>query len=298
MSRILTASLIFASLLLTLSCGKEKHPRPYTVDEAALLAREIRLNSIKPDKWVLDQFKENEVVTLVDTRGYSGGLEVLKYLVPLLHSEGIVQLDLWFIPEDGLVQANALLNGTLFYADSAADLSGRAGYLYLYEEHLDFLRYLYDFNSTLEEGEDRLILTKLTGEEAGGLVYTYEIPQNGPALLIQNPPALSLLDDEDEGHLLNRIEQVFEYLEGEEPFFVLGTDHFFRTNGENSTPLLILSEPGRLPLCHPLKKGINKSNYEEALSDFPNQHITAPAFLAIRYMKKAQKKYLRALSKN
>ncbi|MDC7224085.1 MAG: hypothetical protein PQJ60_10115 [Spirochaetales bacterium] len=282
--------------LLFFSCGDKKEFLPYSVDEAERGARDIRLDSLKPDRWILDRFEEQNTVALVDTRGYSGGLETLEYLVPLLHSRGIVELDLWFIPKDKLIQANALLNASLFYNDSAADLSGQADYLYLYEEHVDFLRYLYDFNKTLGEDEDKMILTDLRDREGKGVIYTYELQEGAANLLIQSPPALSVLERSNEKGLRTKMAQIFPLLEGEAPFFIMDQDHFLWEN-DQPYPLLVLSEPGVLQPCHPLEEGINKGNYERALTDFPDQVISAPPFLAISLMKKAQKRYLKSLKR-
>jgi hypothetical protein len=281
--------------LLFLSCGGKKKPLPYTVDEANKLAREIRINHTKPDDWVMEKLEEGKTVNLVETRGYAGGLEVLKYLVPLLHSKGVFLLDLWFIPEDGLVQANALLTSTLFYENSAADLSGETGYLYLYEEHLDFLRYLYDFNKNLEKGETPMTLATLPLEETRGVIYSYEPIEGGSPLIIQNPPALEKLKEEGEDYLINQMNQLFPLLNEVKPFFVVDQEHFLWKQ-ENQSPLLVLAMPETLTPCHPLEKGINKENYKKALSSFPKQIIKGPAFLGKALMKRAQKKYIKRLN--
>ncbi|MBN2628889.1 MAG: hypothetical protein JXA95_19655 [Spirochaetales bacterium] len=293
--KILT--ILFAGMIFLLSsCGEKTLPLPYTQDEADHYAREIRMKSQTPDDYVMGVLKEENLIALVDRKGYSAGLDVLKYLLPLLHSEGIVDLDLWFIPRDGFVQANALLNSSRFFPDSAADLMGRADYLHLYGEHLAFLRYLYEFNSNLEEGEEKIRLTDLSSGESNvkGILYRTEAKPGINNLYIQNPLILGELAADRERDLINRMAQLYRNMDGGSFFFVAPADHFLREGGD-ADPLLILAEPLTIRPCSPLKGGINRSNYEKALKDFPEITFRKPAPAVIFFMRSAQRSFIKEL---
>jgi len=283
--------------LLLLSCSDKTPPAPYTEDEVQRLNREIRLNSLTPDQYVTDLLAENDRVMVTESAGYGEGLEVLKYLLPLLHSRGITRLDLWFLPRDGFVQANALVNASRFFEESAADLMGRASYRYLYGEHLEFLRYLYDFNHTLEEGEPRLVLTDLTSpaeEGIKGLLYGTEPLAGVPSLYIQSPPEWRKRVKGGEKTLIDRLNQLYDGSEGAPFFFVAPSDHFlWEKTGEEA--LLVLARPLSLSPCTPLAGGINRTNYLAALKDFPDIPLKKPAPAAIYLMKRAQRRYLKEL---
>ncbi len=279
-------------LLLLFSCREEEAVQPYSADEAEKLAAEIRRHSDKPDRWVIEALEGTDTVNLVDGAAYGQGLEVLKYLLPLLHSRGITNLDLWFIPDDGLLQANALLRASRFFADSAAELSGRTGYLTLYEEHIDFLRYLYDFNHNLEEGEEGITLAVLPEEGEKGIIYSLEGKEDIPNLYIQNPLLLDSLEEGGEKNLKGKLNQLIPLLEGRAPFFLAGEGHFL-WDGEAPYPLLIVDKPGNIAPCHPFEGGINRENFDKALADFPDQMIRKPPFLAVFFMERAQRIYLR-----
>jgi hypothetical protein len=290
------AILLAGVISMLFSCGEKPRPLPYTQDEADRYAREIRMNKLTPENFVMGVLEEDNQLALVDRKGYAMGLEVLKYLLPLLHSEGIVDLDLWFIPRDGFVQANALLNSSRFFPDSAAGLMGRADYLHLYEEHLVFLRYLYDFNRNLDEGEERIRLTDLSSGESDvkGILYRTEAKPGINNLYIQNPLILGELSADREKYLINRMSQLYRNMDGGSFFFIAPADHFIREGG-SADPLLILAAPLTVKSCTPLKRGINRGNYEEALEDFPEITFRKPAPAAIFFMRNAQRGYLKEL---
>ena len=285
---------LFVALFFLSSCSEPARVLPYESDEAEKRAAEIRRNGIAPDSWVLQALENADTVNLVDSPGYGMGLDVIKYLLPLLHSRGITELDLWFIPEEGYAQANALLRASRFFTDSAADLCGRIGFLTLYEEQIDFLRYLYNFNHNLDAGEEGIMLTSLPSEGGKGLIYSLEPREEMPLLYIQSPTRMKALEAEGESDLKDRLDQLIPLLRGKAPFFVADEDHFLWEKGDR-IPLLVLAEPGKIGTCTPLDGGINKANYETALEDFPDQVLRKPPFLAVLFMERAQRHFLKTL---
>lgn len=289
--------LLMATILLY-SCKEGKIPPHYTPREAENLAREIRLSPIKPDTHVVGLFEEGNIVELVDIPGYRGGVDFLKYIVPLLHSQGINDLDLWFIAPQSHDRGNALIRGDSFDREIALLLVGEASYLHLYEEYIDFLEYLYNLNRTIEDEESKINLSTLSEDSTKrGIILVKEKRESPyPQVLIQSPPLLEIMKTEEDRLIVSKIDQLSPLLEGGEHFFVISQGHPLLEDGQTlEYAMIILAKLGTVEKCHPVERGITKENFNLALKDFPEQKVTSPAFFAASLMKGKQKKYLKNL---
>jgi hypothetical protein len=282
---------ILFTVFLFFSCQEKTVPLPFDTEEAQSLAAQIRRNPLKPDKHILSLFNENPRVELVDFPGYTGVVELLEYMMPLLYDEGIREYDLWFIPPDGLKQVNAILNASRFFPQSAADIIGRVSYLYQFKEYVDFLEAVYNFNKSLPPESPPV--TVVTDSSLPCLKLSRETAETSeiPLLYIQSPLLFESFISKNDPTALQKIKQVSLYLKGGENLYVID-DELRDSFLKEDISIIMLKQPGTLTLCTPFTGGINKENAAEALKDFPEISIKA-AWAAVPLMKRAQKKFLK-----
>lgn len=283
------------AVLILFSCRPEETVLPLTENEADDLA--VALTELpSPAEYVLSLYGTDRTVELIDYPGYRGSVEILKYLIPLLHDRGIRDLSLWFVPDDGLVQANALLGASLFFYESAREMVGRVSYLHLYEEYIDLLRYLYDFNLTLSEGEQPMTLISLDEAENGEgtcLILRKELSPDGTnhPIFLESP---RFYDEQEYDPLLKaRVDQLTSRLDFDRSLFVLpGESELLFSRSPREFAVIFMDMTPEEAICHPADGGINRENALLALRDFPDVKVSHP-LISVPLMTWKQRRYLK-----
>lgn len=248
-------TIFFLLSLLIFSCRKDPEPDREVFSE----------DQVYPYQVIESLAQEGDNLTLQDIPGYQEPMDLLLYFLPLLHEQGIITLDLHFIPREKTEIFNQLIQANLFKeTEVREELKSISAYL-LQDRYLDFFKGIQHFNSTLNEGEAPFRLA--SSEEGRLFVFTQSgKAENTPVLRIAGPGSFPVSQEQSQ-ELLDRIRQGYR-------------NHVVRFEEEQDF-WIILKDPSGFTPSEPLLDGLVKEDIPAVLKDFPDVGIEQPAFLVL-----------------
>lgn len=254
--------LLFVTALLLVSCSSGKTGIPEESVDTFWLKQQPLPYQVA-EKWMQDY----EEISLLDVPNYSEAPQLFMHLLPLLHREGFLYLDLWFLPAEFRPVFQEIIDAESFERDNTLNELKKISAYHLQERYLSLLKYLWDFQQTLEVDEESFHFERKEDDKTFHFIMD-QSDQQGPLMLLYSndcPWPYELPN-----HPVNILEQKDE---------IICLEH-----KEESTPpvaLVLWKHPEEFTPTPPLVKEINKEDIPGILKDFPNQKLEKPLFLAL-----------------
>ncbi|MDD3771881.1 MAG: ChaN family lipoprotein [Weeksellaceae bacterium] len=133
----------FTSIILILfSCSR------YHKNETDLL-KSIKENSQSPEHYVIEKFKNHQVIFIGENHYIKEQVELIKNLIPELYENGIYNLGTEFIRYSDTEKMNKLLTDSIYNEELVRDISFNSLWHWGYQEYLDIYKTVWELNQKL-----------------------------------------------------------------------------------------------------------------------------------------------------
>ena len=140
--------LLFTGLL---SCQQNKKENK----EINPLLSYLEKNSKKPNDYVIDKFKNHDVIFIGENHYIKQQVEFIKNLIPDLYENGIYNLGTEFLRYSDVKLVNKLITDSIYDEQLARELTFKSDWAWGYKEYLDIYKEAWKLNHSLAEGKPK-----------------------------------------------------------------------------------------------------------------------------------------------
>ena len=136
---------ILGIIIFIFSCATNKN------NSETELIMSIKENSQKPEKYVIEKFKNHQVILIGENHYIKEQVELIKNLIPELYKNGIYNLGTEFIRYSDTEKMNELLTDSIYNEKLAEEMSFNSLWHWGYKEYLDIYKTVWKLNKELPE---------------------------------------------------------------------------------------------------------------------------------------------------
>jgi len=259
---------VFVLILMSFACSdKQNIPNEKIVPQA--LIYQLSLPYSELEKMDL----KNTAYGILDISYYNEPLDFLLYIFPMLYSDGIHTLDLWFIPENKRRDFENWLYKDFYDREGLIALLKEISFTTLQQRYVDFFEKLWKFQKGLN-GEEEPIYLQI--EE--GIPYFKFLKEDS----LLYPEIWFFYGFHEKGNEFNLREYKAEN------FINQGVTNrvMILSEEEKTYFMILLKSPDKFTLTEMLTEEVKEEDIPSALQEFEDIQIEKPSFYVLRRIRK------------
>ncbi len=115
-----------------------------------------------PKEFIVDVFKEKDIVFLSEDHAVKDNLLFVKELIPHLYQAGVAYLGMEFGASEDQEKLDKLITGDVYDADEARDIMFSYNVIFPYQEYLDLYEAVFNFNQSLAKNQNKFRILNLS----------------------------------------------------------------------------------------------------------------------------------------
>lgn len=173
-----TVTLLFVSLVLISSCTSGQNSPVVDAKLKAELKNYILKNYSTPEDYILNKFKDHDIVFVGETHYIKHNPELIQSLIPLLYQKGVLTLGTEFGRREDQPLIDSLLNSPTYDESLARLITFNQFVLWGYKEYVDIYKAAWQFNQILPQGKRKFRILGLNDSPDWSFVKTQEDRDN------------------------------------------------------------------------------------------------------------------------
>jgi len=186
---------ILAILICLFSCKTNEIPNP--------LIEHLEANHFSPNDYVIEKFKDHDVIFVGEAHYIKEQVEFIKDLIPDLYKNGIYNLGTEFLNYEDTELVNKLITTEIFDEELAKEITFKSLWHWGYKEYIDIYRKAWELNNSLPKDNKKFKIFGIQEVIDFSYVKT-EQDLNNPEVM-SKVFAGSFEFDEEEGYSANAI---------------------------------------------------------------------------------------------